>query len=94
MTNNGEENVYARLGARPVINAAGNTTVWGGSTPSPVVMQAMQEAGQSFVAMEELLETSGARIADLLGGRGRIRDGGLLRGACIEHRRLHHRQRS
>ncbi len=56
MTNNGEENVYARLGARPVINAAGNTTVWGGSTPSPVVMQAMQEAGQSFVAMEELLE--------------------------------------
>jgi len=30
-------------------------------------MQAMQEASNSFVAMEELLETSGARIADLLG---------------------------
>ena len=62
-----EGNVYTRLGARPVINAGGNTTVWGGSTPSPVVMQAMLDASLSFVAMEELLETSGARIADLLG---------------------------
>jgi hypothetical protein len=32
MANNPEDNVYARLGARPVINAGGNTTVWGGST--------------------------------------------------------------
>ena len=89
MTNNGEENVYARLGARPVINAAGNTTVWGGSTPSPVVMQAMQEAGQSFVAMEELLETSGARIADLLGAEAAYATAGcyaalvLSTAACI-----------
>ena len=67
MANTGEPNVYTRLGARPVINAGGNTTVWGGSTPSPVVMQAMLDAGSSFVAMEELLETSGARLADLLG---------------------------
>ncbi len=56
MASDGAENVYTRLGARPVINAGGNTTVWGGSTPSPAVLQAMLEAGNSFVAMEELLE--------------------------------------
>ena len=61
------ENVYTRLGARPVINAAGNTTVWGGSVPSPVVKQAMDEASMSFVAMEELLERAGQHIARQLG---------------------------
>ena len=58
--------IYERIGARPVINAGGNTTTWGGSTPSPSVMRAMEEAGNSFVEMEELLEASGAHIADLL----------------------------
>ena len=60
-------NVYARIGARPVVNAGGNTTIWGGSTPSPEVLRAMEGAGGSFVEMEEVLETSGAHLADLLG---------------------------
>ena len=67
MTNKDDGSIYARFGARPVINAGGNTTVWGGSTPSPAVMQAMAQAGGGFVEMEELLETSGAHIAGLLG---------------------------
>jgi L-seryl-tRNA(Ser) seleniumtransferase len=67
MATSSERNVYARLGARPVINAGGNTTVWGGSTPSPEVLQAMYEAGASFIEMEELLATSGDHIADLVG---------------------------
>ena len=89
MPSDGSENVYTRLGARPVINAGGNTTVWGGSTPSPVVLQAMLEAGNSFVAMEELLEASGARIADLLGAEAAYATAGcyaalvLSTAACI-----------
>ena len=89
MASNGEENVYTRLGARPVINAGGNTTVWGGSTPSPAVMKAMEEAGKSFVEMEELLEASGARIADLLGAEAAYAAAGcyaalvLSTAACI-----------
>ena len=89
MEDNGEENVYTRLGARPVINAGGNTTVWGGSTPSPVVMKAMEDAGKSFVEMEELLEASGARIADLLGAEAAYAAAGcyaalvLSTAACI-----------
>ena len=66
MTGNRNSGIYARIGARPVINAGGNTTIWGGSTPSVSVMRAMEEAGGNFVEMEELLETTGARIADLL----------------------------
>ena len=60
-------NVYERIGARPVINAGGNTTVWGGSTPSAEVRRAMDEAGERFVEMEELLAASGDHLAGLLG---------------------------
>lgn len=59
-------NVYTRIGARPTINAAGNITLWGGSTPSPVVQEAMDEASMCFVEMKELFEKSGEHIADLL----------------------------
>ena len=45
MTGDGDSNIYATIGARPVINAGGNTTVWGGSTPSPAVKRAMEAAG-------------------------------------------------
>ena len=61
------ENVYSRLGAVPIINAAGNSTAMGGSTPTPIVKQAMEEAEQHFVDMEELLEKSGDHIASLVG---------------------------
>jgi D-glucosaminate-6-phosphate ammonia-lyase len=60
-------NVYAQLGLRPVINARGNNTVLGGSTPSARVRQAMLEAEGSYVDMQQLLERSGAVIASLLG---------------------------
>ena len=67
MTYNDWDNVYKKLGVRPVINAAGNQTVRGGSTPSPLVRKAMEEANTSFVEMAELLEKSGEHIASLLG---------------------------
>jgi L-seryl-tRNA(Ser) seleniumtransferase len=61
------ENIYSRLGATPIINAAGNSTAMGGSTPTPIVKQAMEEAEEHFVDMEELLEKSGDHIASLVG---------------------------
>ncbi|MCZ6678983.1 MAG: aminotransferase class V-fold PLP-dependent enzyme, partial [Candidatus Poribacteria bacterium] len=67
MTDSTWGNVYTRLGARPVINATGNQTTRGGSTPSPLVRQAMEEASSSYVEMDELLEKSGDHIASLLG---------------------------
>ena len=67
MANTSWGNVYKKLGARPVINATGNQTVRGGSTPSAVVRKAMLEADASYVEMAELLEKSGQFIAERLG---------------------------
>src|SRR5437763_3896156 len=60
-------NVYDHLGVTPLINAQGNQTVLGGSTPSARVRRAMQDAERYYVDMEQLLERSGAVIAELLG---------------------------
>src|SRR5919199_982127 len=60
--------VYEQLGVTPIINARGNNTVLGGSTPSARVRRAMLEAEVSYVDMQQLLERSGAVIASLIGG--------------------------
>jgi L-seryl-tRNA(Ser) seleniumtransferase len=58
---------FEHLGVKAVINARGNNTVLGGSTPSARVHRAMMEAERYYVDMQQLLERSGARIAQLLG---------------------------
>ncbi len=58
--------IYEQLGVTPVINARGNNTVLGGSTPSARVRRAMQDAERYYVDMQQLLERSGQVIADLL----------------------------
>ena len=45
MTILGGGGIYESLGIRPVINAQGNATVLGGSTPPPEVQAAMDQAG-------------------------------------------------
>lgn len=59
--------IYDELGVRPIINARGHNTLLGGSTPSERVRAAMRAAEDAYVDMQELLERSGAMIADLLG---------------------------
>jgi L-seryl-tRNA(Ser) seleniumtransferase len=59
--------VYERLGVKPIINARGNNTVLGGSTPSPRVRQAMLDAERYYVDMQQLLDRAGERVAELLG---------------------------
>jgi len=59
--------IYQELGVRRVINARGHQTLLGGSRLSPKVLQAMAEANEHFVEMEELLRRSGEVIAKLIG---------------------------
>ena len=59
--------VYDELGVRVVINAQGNRTVLGGSSPAGDVRAAMDTANRHYVEMEELLEKSGRYLADMLG---------------------------
>ena len=67
MTTTGKGSVYAKLGVRPIINAQGNRTVMPGSAPTPEVARAMEDAANTYVEMEELLERSGEFLAELLG---------------------------
>lgn len=59
--------IYDRLGVRKVINAWGTITTVGGSLMPPEAFRAMEEAGRSYVWLNELNEKAGQYIARLLG---------------------------
>src|SRR5215469_4246310 len=58
--------IFEQIGVTPVINARGNNTVLGGSTPSARVKRAMQDTERYYVDMQQLLERSGQAIAGML----------------------------
>jgi L-seryl-tRNA(Ser) seleniumtransferase len=63
----GKASVYAALGIKPVINAAGTFTALGGSVMPPEVAAAWVEASKHFVDLVQLQDRVGERIAKLLG---------------------------
>ena len=67
MGNFADGKVYEKLGVRPMINAVGNSTMLGGSTPSDMIKNAMEEASHGFVDMGDLTSKAGDYIAGLLG---------------------------
>ena len=76
MSKGTNQTVFERLGVPPVINACGIYTDLGGSMLAPEVWEAMQEANQYFMSMPDLLDHTGARVAELMGAEaGRITPG-------------------
>lgn len=69
MTNGGSKagSIFDRLGVKPVINACGVYTDLGGSVLSPGVWAAMADVNRSFVSMIELLDRTGAILAEKVG---------------------------
>jgi len=59
--------LYRDLGCTPVINAAGNQTILGGSRVSPAVQEAMIAANRHYVEMRKLLLQTGETIAAFVG---------------------------
>src|SRR2546427_3679328 len=59
--------IYERLGVRTRINAKGTYTYLTGSLLPPEVVEAMTDAAQHYVLIEELQRAVGAEIASLLG---------------------------
>ncbi len=59
--------VYEALGVKPIINAAGTITNWGGSLMPPEVTAAWHEASRHFIDLRELQDRVGERIAERLG---------------------------
>ncbi len=62
--------IYDRLGIRKRINAAGLLTRLGGSLMPREVLEAMEEAAQSFVDIAELQARASAAIAQYTGAEG------------------------
>ena len=76
MSSGSNQTVFERLGITPVINACGVYTDLGGSMLAPEVFEAMQQANEYFMSMPDLLDHTGARIAELMGAEaGRITPG-------------------
>src|SRR5437667_11882380 len=62
-----KQNVYSRLGVKPVINCRGTWTYLSGSLQFPEVQDAQAEASRHFVNMVELHHAVGRRLAELTG---------------------------
>lgn len=56
--------IYDSLGVRKVINGAATLTALGGSIMPPVVLEAMVEAAQHFVSIDDLHKKVGEQIAE------------------------------
>ncbi len=60
------QSVYEAIGVKPLINAVGTVTMFGGSVMPPEVVAAWMEAAKQFVDLSELHDKVGSKIAKLL----------------------------
>lgn len=61
------DNLFTKIGVRPLVNARGTFTIITGSRSLPEVKQAMLEASNYFVHLDELMPAVGKEIAKLMG---------------------------
>ena len=66
------DNLFTQIGVRPIVNARGTYTIISGSCSLPEVKQAMFEASQYYVQMDEMMAGVGAEIAKLMGSPSAI----------------------
>lgn len=75
--------IYQDLGVEPIINAAGNATVLGGSIMDSETLDAMREAAASFVLIDELQAAAGTIIAELTGAEAGLVTAGAAAGLMM-----------
>jgi len=66
------DNLFTRIGVRPILNARGTYTIITGSRSLPQVKQAMLEASHYYVHLDELMAAVGAEVARLMGAESAI----------------------
>jgi L-seryl-tRNA(Ser) seleniumtransferase len=79
-----EPDIYRRLGVRRVIHGSGTTTRYGGSILRPEALEAMREASQMLVNLDELNEAAGAAIAGMLGAQAAFVTAGASSGLILQ----------
>ncbi|HUG15818.1 MAG TPA: aminotransferase class V-fold PLP-dependent enzyme [Thermomicrobiales bacterium] len=75
--------IYGRLGLRPLINARGSHTRLGGSIMPAEVLDAMREAAQTYIVLEELQEKASEVIARATGAEAGMVTGGAAAGLIL-----------
>ena len=76
--------IYKKLGVRPIIHGSGTTTRYGGSLLRPEALEAMREASQALVNIDELNEAAGAAIARMLGAEAAFVTAGASSGLILQ----------
>jgi L-seryl-tRNA(Ser) seleniumtransferase len=66
------DNVYESLNVPTIINAVGYATRIGGSAPSAAVLEAMRQASESFIEIDDLQRAASNAIADATGAEAGI----------------------
>ena len=77
------QDIYTRLGVRPIINARGTHTRLGGTLIRPEVLDAMREAASAYVVLDELQDRASEVIARATGAEAGIVVGGAEAGLLI-----------
>jgi seryl-tRNA(Sec) selenium transferase len=77
------DNLFTRIGVRPLINGRGTYTIISGSRSLPEVKQAMFEASHYYVQMDEMMDGIGAELGRLMGGEWGIVTNGAEAAICL-----------
>ena len=77
------DNLFTRIGVRPIINGRGTFTIISGSRSLPQVKQAMYDASFYFVHLDEMMDGIGAQLGKLTGAEWGIATTGCEAAICL-----------
>ncbi|HZY62780.1 MAG TPA: Cys/Met metabolism pyridoxal-phosphate-dependent protein [Edaphobacter sp.] len=77
------DNLFTRIGVRPLVNGRGTYTILSGSRSLPEVKQAMYEASFYYVHLDEMMEGIGAELAKQTGAEWGITTTGCAAAICM-----------
>jgi D-glucosaminate-6-phosphate ammonia-lyase len=75
--------ILNQLGVERVVNASGRMTALGVNTLTPDVLEAMSEAGQAYVDIDELQRAAGRAVAGLIGAEDAMLTTGAAAGVAL-----------
>jgi len=83
LTGREKDNLFTRIGVRPMINGRGTFTIISGSRSLPEVKQAMFEASHYYVHLDEMMDGIGAKLGQLTGAQWGIATNGCEAAICL-----------
>ncbi len=77
------DNLFTRIGVRPIVNGRGTFTIISGSRSLPEVKQAMYDASFYYVHLDEMMDGIGAQLGKLMGAEWGIATTGCEAAICL-----------